>query len=141
MDSKTSMFVTLFYAVLDARAKSLTYVNAGHNPPLLFRPGTDEAERLRGRGIALGILDEIEVEVVQIGLGPGDTLVLYTDGVTEATNEKDEEYGLERLEAFVSALPELPAEAVIDAIVKDVAKFAGTAPQFDDITLMVLKVK
>ncbi|RXE56062.1 serine/threonine protein phosphatase [Methanoculleus taiwanensis] len=140
LDSKTSMFVTLFYAVLDARERSFTYVNAGHNPPLLFRPGAGEALHLSGRGIALGILDEIELEVVRIELEPGDLLLLYTDGVTEAANEKDEEYGIERLEAFVSALPALPAEGIIDAIVKDVAGFAGTAPQFDDITLMVLKV-
>ncbi len=139
LDSKTCMFVTLFYAVLDARERSLAYVNAGHNPPLLFRPD-GEVLHLSGRGIALGILDEIDPEVVRIGLGSGDMLVLYTDGVTEATNESDEEYGLERLEAFVRGLPEdLPAADAVAAIVQDVADFAGTAPQFDDITLVVLK--
>ncbi len=140
LDSKTSMFVTLFYAVLDAREKTFTYVNAGHNPPLLFRPGVSRAVLLEGKGIALGILDEIELEVVRVGLESGDMLVLYTDGVTEATNESDEEYGVERLEAFVSALPkDLPAKEVIAAIMQDVAEFAEAAPQFDDITLVVLK--
>lgn len=140
MDSKTCMFVTLFYGILDTRKGTFTYVNAGHNPPLLFRAGSNEAVLLRGKGIALGIFDDIELELMELRLNPGDTVVFYTDGVTEATNERDEEYGMERLTALIPGLLRLGAREMIDAIVKDVTAFAGDRPQFDDITLVVLKV-
>jgi sigma-B regulation protein RsbU (phosphoserine phosphatase) len=141
LDSKTSMFVTLFYAILDPRNKSLTFVNAGHNPPLLFGAAKEGITLLKARGIALGVLDEIDLESVEIQLKPGDIAVLYTDGVTEAANERDEEYGVARLEQIVEASRHLPARGLIDAIVQDVTAFAGSRPQFDDITLMVLKVE
>ncbi len=140
MDSKTSMFVTLFYGILDTRKRTFSYVNAGHNPPLLFREGSSEATLLKGKGIALGIFDEIELELVELQLHPGDTVVFYTDGVTEATNERDEEYGMERLAALISGLLDRGAREIIDAIVEDVTAHAGNQPQFDDITLVVLKV-
>ncbi len=140
MDSKTCMFVTLFYGILDTRKGTFTYVNAGHNPPLLFRAGSSTAELLRGKGIALGIFDDIELELVELRLNAGDTVVFYTDGVTEATNERDEEYGMEQLTALIPGLLDLGARGMIDAIVADVTAFAGDRPQFDDITLVVLKV-
>ncbi|WP_332450387.1 SpoIIE family protein phosphatase [Methanoculleus sp.] len=140
MDSKTCMFVTLFYGILDTRKGTFTYVNAGHNPPLLFRAGSSAAVLLRGKGIALGIFDDIELELVELRLNPGDTVVFYTDGVTEATNERDEEYGMERLTALIPGLLDRGAREMIDAIVRDVNVFAGDRPQFDDITLVVLKV-
>ncbi|AGB02990.1 SpoIIE family protein phosphatase [Methanoregula formicica] len=139
-DSKTSMFVTLFYAVLDCREKSLMFVNAGHNPPLYLGAGTSNVRLLNAEGIALGVLDEIELKSVTIPLHPGDVVVLYTDGVTEATNEKDEEYGIERLMQCVEDAKALSSQAIIDAIVHEVVAFAGTHPQHDDITVMVLKV-
>ena len=141
LDSKTSMFVTLFYAILDIRKKTLTFVNAGHNPPLLLASGSEGVSLLKARGIALGVIDEVDLEPVEVVLSSGDVVVLYTDGVTEATNERDEEYGVERLSALVSASRGLPAKEIINAIVKDVTAFAGSRPQFDDITLMVLKVE
>ena len=141
MDSKTCMFVTLFYGILDTRKGTFTYVNAGHNPPLLFRAGSSTAELLRGKGIALGIFDDIELELVELRLNAGDTVIFYTDGVTEATNERDEEYGMERLTALIPGLLDLGARKMIDAIVADVTAFAGNRPQFDDITLVVLKVR
>jgi sigma-B regulation protein RsbU (phosphoserine phosphatase) len=140
MDSKTCMFVTLFYGILDTRKGTFSYVNAGHNPPLLFREGSSAAELLRGKGIALGIFDDIELELVELKLHPGDTVVFYTDGVTEATNERDEEYGMGRLTALISGLLDRGAREIIDAIVEDVTAHAGSQPQFDDITLVVLKV-
>ena len=141
MDASTSMFVTLFYAILDNSQKTLTFVNAGHNPPLLLGPGGSQVTLLKARGIALGVIEEVDLESGTVYLSPGDVLVLYTDGVTEATNEDDQEYGIERLSAMVAASRELPAGEIIAAIVRDVTTFAGTRPQFDDITLMVLKVE
>ena len=140
LDSKTSMFVTLFYAVLDASRKVLTYVNAGHNPPMLFSSGTSGVTLLEAQGIALGVIDTIDLESVTVPLHPGDVVVLYTDGVTEATNDRDEEYGVTRLSDIVMASRDLPAREIITTIVEDVIRFTGARPQFDDITLMILKV-
>lgn len=141
LDAKTSMFVTLFYAILDTRKKTLTFVNAGHNPPLHLSSGSEGITLLKAKGIALGVIDEVELEPVEVALSPGDLVVLYTDGVTEAADEQDHEYGVERLSALVKALRHLSAQQIIGAIVSDVQAFAGSRPQFDDITLMVLKVK
>lgn len=141
LDSKTSMFVTLFYAILDTRERSLTFVNAGHNPPLLLHSGNNGISLLKARGIALGVIDEVELEPVEVRLDHGDIVVLYTDGVTEATDEQDREYGIERLTSIMHKSRNLPAKGIIAAVVNDITAFAGTRPQFDDITLMVLKVE
>lgn len=140
LDSKTSMFVTLFYAILDIRNKTLTFINAGHNPPLLLHHGSDGINLLKARGIALGVIDEVDLESVEVRLDHGDLVVLYTDGVTEATDEHDREYGVERLTSIIHKSRHLPAKEIITSIVSDIAAFAGTRPQFDDITLMILKV-
>ncbi len=139
-DSKTSMFVTLFYAVLDCRARALRFINAGHNPPIFVGAAPAGVTLLNAKGIALGVLDEIALESVDIQLRTGDVVVLYTDGVTEATNEHDEEYGVKRLTGCVEREKTNTSREIIEAIVKEVTEFAGTRPQHDDITIMVLKV-
>jgi len=139
-DAKTSMFVTLFYAVLDIRNRTLTFVNAGHNPPILSPAGGANVVLLQAKGIAIGVLPDISLESVQIPLHSGDIIVLYTDGVTEAVNDKDEEYGIERMTTVVTASHHLAAKEIIAAIVADVGRFAGSRPQYDDITLMVIRV-
>jgi sigma-B regulation protein RsbU (phosphoserine phosphatase) len=140
-DSKTSMFVTLFYAVLDCRAKTLMFVNAGHNPPIHIGAASSRVTLLNAKGIALGVLDEIALDSVNIQLRTGDVIVLYTDGVTEATNEQDEEFGDERLTRCVEREKTHTSKEIIAAIVEEVTTFAGTRPQHDDITIMVLKVR
>jgi sigma-B regulation protein RsbU (phosphoserine phosphatase) len=139
-DSKTSMFVTLFYAVLDCRARTLKFINAGHNPPIFVGAAPAGVTLLNAKGIALGVLDEIALESVDIQLRTGDVVVLYTDGVTEATNAQDEEYGVERLTRCVEREKARTSKDIIAAIVQEVTAFAGTRPQHDDITIMVLKV-
>jgi len=86
------------------------------------------------------VLDEIPLKSVELQLRPGDVVVLYTDGVTEAMNENDEEYGVERLTACVEAEKTRSSKEIIDALVRDITKFAGARAQHDDITIMVLKV-
>jgi sigma-B regulation protein RsbU (phosphoserine phosphatase) len=141
LDSKTSMFVTLFYAILDTGKCTLTFVNAGHNPPLLIGSDLGEITLLKARGIALGVIDEIDLESIEVQLKPGSLVVLYTDGITEATNEKNEEYGTERLTSLAERMKKHTSREIIDAIVDDVTTFAHDRPQFDDITIMVLKVQ
>jgi len=139
-DSRTSMFVTAFYAIVDPGDRTLTYVNAGHNPPLLIRGDSGSVEWLQADGIALGVLEDVAFESVRIALAPGDLVVMYTDGVTEAQNESNEEFGEDRLTETVTRSRSLDAGAVLDAIIAAITDHAGTHPQHDDITLIVLKV-
>ncbi|MDD1694265.1 MAG: PP2C family protein-serine/threonine phosphatase, partial [Methanoregula sp.] len=95
--SKTGMFVTLFYGIIDNETRTLTYVNAGHNPPLVLRKKTGEIEELPLTGIAVGALDDAEYTQEEISLALGDVMVFYTDGITEAVNDREEMYDLPRL--------------------------------------------
>jgi phosphoserine phosphatase RsbU/P len=138
-DGRSSMFVTLFYGVLDPAGMQFAYVNAGHNPPLLVREGG--VQELGGsRGIALGVVPDVAIPPTILDLRPGDLLVLYTDGVTEAFNDRDEAFGEDRLSDFVFANRALPARALLDSLVGEIHRFAGVAAQSDDITLVIVKV-
>lgn len=138
-DSKTSMFVTLFYAILDSRAMTLEYVNAGHNPPLLLKGTSSDVVLLKAQGIALGMTDEVVLQSAQVDLRPGDVLVLFTDGVTEAINDREEEFGEERLLSVIMENRNLPAADILEKILAAITGFAGDHPQHDDITLMVIR--
>lgn len=140
-DSQSDMFVTLFYGVLDPAARALTYANAGHNPPLLYRADTGAIETLAAKGIVLGVLPEIELEERQVTMAPGDLVVLYTDGVTEAINEHEEAFGEERLAQAVRQHHDLGAAEIIAQIRAAVLAFTGERPRFDDATLVVLKCR
>ena len=139
-DSRSCMFVTLFYAVLNGAEKTLRYVNAGHNPPLLLKPGEADVVLLRAEGIALGVLENIQLKEAEIRLDPGDVIALYTDGVTEAINARGEQFGQERLARTVAENRGLAAGEILARVKAAVTAFAGDQPQFDDITLMILKV-
>ena len=139
-DGRSSMFVTVFYGVLDPAGMHFSYVNAGHNPPLLVRE--DGVQELIGsRGIALGVVPEVVVAATTRDLRHGDLLILYTDGVTEAFNDRDEAFGEVRLREFVWDNRTKPARDVLDGLVAEIRAFTGTAPQSDDITLVVVKVE
>ncbi len=138
-DSKTGMFVTLFYGILSADERTLQYVNAGHNPPLIYRAATGAIESLNPTGIFLGGLEDQEYRSESIHIGEDDLLVLYTDGVTEAINETVEMFGEPRLKELICASAGCCASEVMDRILEAVNGFAKDQPQFDDITLMVIK--
>ena len=140
-DAKSGMFVTLFYAVLDLSERTLTYVSAGHNPPVIFKAKTRTLMRLDAKGIALGAIADIELEERKIILDGGDTVVFYTDGVTEAINKSMEQFGEERLITTIKVNHELSANDMIEKIKGDMLAFCGDEPQFDDITLMALKAE
>ena len=139
-NSKTGMFVTLFYGTIDNDEKTLTYVNAGHNPPLVFRNGTGAVEELEATGIAVGAMEDAVYEQKTISLVTGDLIVLYTDGITEAVNDREEMYDLPRLIALIQEKRNESAQEIVDAIVSSVFAYSKGQPQFDDITLMVVKV-
>jgi sigma-B regulation protein RsbU (phosphoserine phosphatase) len=139
-NSKTGMFVTLFYGVLDNVTRSITYVNAGHNPPLVLRKKTGDIEELNLTGIAVGALEDAEYNQVELQLSSGDVIVLYTDGITEAVNDREEMYDVPRLLETIRKTRDLSAQEIADEIIRSVFAFTGETPQFDDITLMVVKV-
>ncbi len=137
-DNDSTMFVTLFYAVYDPENGTFTYANGGHNPPLLVHSdGSSEELPLTG-GIALGLVPDFEYEEHTLRLMPGDALILYTDGVTEAMNEDQEEFGVPRLVDVFEAAPPVDAEDTTGRVFLAVHDFAGDADQSDDITCMVL---
>jgi serine phosphatase RsbU (regulator of sigma subunit)/putative methionine-R-sulfoxide reductase with GAF domain len=138
-DARSEMFVTVFYAVLDPPSGQITYVNAGHNPPLLYRAARQELTTLKGHGMALGVTPNLTFEEHTIELARGDILLLYTDGVTDAINMQEEEFGAERLAALVMSNAHLNADALIDEIARALADFAGEGVRFDDVTMVVVK--
>jgi serine phosphatase RsbU (regulator of sigma subunit) len=132
------LFVTVFYAVFDPTTGMLSYANGGHNPPYVRRL-EGSVELLGGAvGLVLGVMPGIVYPDHMVQLLPGDRLVLYTDGVTEAFNSVDEAYGSERLISELKVHGDDTAEALVERICRSVTMFAGTAPQSDDITLTVL---
>jgi sigma-B regulation protein RsbU (phosphoserine phosphatase) len=133
----SNRLVTFFYGELETGSGSLRYVNAGHNPPFLFGGGAPAA-RLGATGMALGVVPDTPYDAMSVTLDPGDRLVSYTDGITEAANPADEEYGDVRLEAYLRSGGSQPGRALIDGIVADVLRFCGTSRPHDDMTLMCL---
>ena len=138
-NNETMMFVTLVYALYDPETGALTYANGGHCNPLVVHPdGSSEELALTG-GVALGVMPELEYREAQTTLNPGDTLVLYTDGVSEAMNAQDEEFGVERLQQLFASQPPTSASMAIETIMQGVSDFAGGTPQSDDVTCLVLR--
>jgi serine phosphatase RsbU (regulator of sigma subunit) len=138
-DSKSSMFVTLFYAVLDPVTMTLTFANAGHNPPFLLSGPSDGVVFLKAQGVPLGISSDVKMDNESIILKGGDIVVLYTDGVTEAVSGSGERFEIDRLKDIVTASRNISAKEILDRVMKELSVFAGTRPQFDDITMMVVK--
>jgi sigma-B regulation protein RsbU (phosphoserine phosphatase) len=138
-DAPTDMFATAFYGVLDVDAAKFTYTNAGHNPPLWFRREREELIQLQAHGLALAVHPDIQLPQESIRLEPGDTLLLYTDGVTDALNAQEEEFGTARLADLVAAGADLSAQELVNEILHSVYEFSGDTPQFDDLTMVVLK--
>ena len=137
-DSRSDLFVTMFYAVWSPTTGEVIYANAGHNPPLLARADGELIE-LHSRGIALGVVEHIAPEASATHLGPGDCLLLYTDGITDALNGDDQEFGVQRLKGVLLESRELSAEQIVTRVMDAVRDFAGDEPPFDDQTLLVLK--
>jgi sigma-B regulation protein RsbU (phosphoserine phosphatase) len=138
-NARSDLFVTLFYAILEVDHGLITFANAGHNPPLLFNGHSEAIGCLTGRGMALGVVLGVDLEQRESRMAPGDLLLLYTDGVTDALNSSTEEFGLDRLCAVVKAHQTESAADIVRSINQAVDEFVGDTPQFDDLTLMILK--
>ncbi len=137
-NNDAGMFVTAWLGVLDTKTGVMKFANAGHNPPLFKRNG-EKFEYMKARsGMLLAGMEGIKYRKNELQLMPGDKIYLYTDGVTEATDNNTELYGEQRLLDFVNSLDKTEPESLCKLIKEDVDKFVGTAPQFDDITMLAL---
>jgi sigma-B regulation protein RsbU (phosphoserine phosphatase) len=141
-DVTTGMFVALLYGELSARDRVLTLCSAGQTQPVHVSAATGEARLVETAGdtFPLGILDEAEYEGTRLELGPGDTVILYTDGIVEAMNESSEIFGFERLlELARVQAPGATAEGLLQAVDQGVRDFVGKAQQHDDMTVIVVR--
>ncbi|MDH4223856.1 MAG: serine/threonine-protein phosphatase, partial [candidate division Zixibacteria bacterium] len=132
-------YVTAVYGVLNVENKIFTFSNAGHNPPILLKKG-QEIENLSEGGLALGIMPNSDYKERALGLNPSDLLLLYTDGVTEAKNESEEEFGIRRLEKILLENFTLTARQIQEKIYEQVKEFSRGKPRQDDLTMIVIKV-
>ena len=137
-ENEAAMFVTVFYVVYDPATGEFTYANGGHNPPLVIHADGSSDLLPLTNGIALGVAPGIEYEQKTVVLAPGDTALLYTDGVTEAMNRDDEEFGVERLKTTFSQAPPTDPRQANDEVFRAVHEFVGDTLQSDDITCLTL---
>ena len=138
-ENQASMFVTVFYGVFNPRTGALTYANAGHESPVVRRTDGSTEELPFTGGVPLGIVDDMNFEERTSTLSPGDFAFLFTDGVTEALNEAEEEFGNARVHDAIAGVNSGPAREAVEALVQTVVRFSGEAEQFDDLTCLVLK--
>jgi len=135
----SNSYATFFYAQLDASGQRLQYVNAGHNPPYLVRSDSEIVELPAG-GTVVGLFPQMSYEDAAIELRSGDLLVAFTDGVTEALNPSQEEFGEQRLKALLQSVVHLPAGEISKRITQELRSWIADAEQHDDMTFIVLKV-
>lgn len=131
-------FITFFYGELNTRDKTFTFCNAGHNPPYRISESGKVDELMTG-GIILGMMPNMSFETETIILEPGDRVVMFTDGITEAMDPAEEEFGEERVQELVSSQPDVSAQSILESIVAEVETFSSGAPQADDITMVIVK--
>ena len=140
-ESVNSMFVTVFYGIYNIRTGEVTYTNAGHNPPYIMKANGSVQSLPMSKDIIAGFLDDFQFTENTLQLEPGDTLLMFTDGVTEAIDPEENEYGVERLQQLLGQLVASDCQKIIDTVKADVKAFAGETEQSDDITLLALKRK
>lgn len=132
-------FATVFYGILDFKKHELTYTNGGHDDPILFTK--DKQQRLSVGGTVLGFVEEFAYTEDKISLNPGDFFIIYSDGITEAMNVQEEEFGEERLIQVIQESRNSSPKELIDKILNSVNIHVGKAPQMDDMTIVVVKRK
>ena len=141
--SASNRYATFFYAELDCASRTLTYVNGGHNAPMVFRESDDGATvlRLDCGGPVIGLMEDCVYQQARVVLEPGDLFVAYTDGISEAMNAADEEWGEDRLMDAVRASRLAPANTLIATILQAADSFVAGAPQHDDMTTVIIRMQ
>ena len=138
-ESVNYMFVTVFYGIYNIRTGEVTYTNAGHNPPCLMRADGSVETLPMSKDIVAGVIDDYQFTEETLRMESGDTLLMFTDGVTEAIDTSENEYGDDRLRSLLAQSASLSCQEIVDRVKTDVKAFAGNAEQSDDITLLSLK--
>jgi serine phosphatase RsbU (regulator of sigma subunit) len=138
--TRAELFITMFYLIYDADSRRLSFASAGHNPPFVWRTGSRSCERLDAEGLILGIRRRVDFEEKQVQLYPGDVLLLYTDGITEAENQDSEFFGEERLAALFAEYHHQAPQQIIDNLLQQVRLFTGVHHFNDDVSLVVMQV-
>ncbi|HNT69420.1 MAG TPA: SpoIIE family protein phosphatase [Syntrophorhabdaceae bacterium] len=136
-----SMFVTVFCGILNVKTGEVQYTNGGHNPPLLIKGSGDVAYLEKSGELLVGAMEEAQYTARTITFGPGDSLFLYTDGVTEAMNERNELFSEERLQKELSECQDKNVDHMVSEVMQKIEGFTGSAPQSDDITMMMITYK
>ncbi|HQN05059.1 MAG TPA: GAF domain-containing protein [Anaerolineaceae bacterium] len=137
-DRKTAMFVTAVVAILDPKTGSLICANAGHNPPMVIRAAKGKVDRIPHGGIALGVTDDCQLKDYCTILAPGDSLLLYTDGLTDASNSNAEAFGEQRLISLLKKVNKTPAEELLEKVDLTVRQFIQDEPAADDLTMLAV---
>jgi len=144
-DIEPNMFISLSYLIIDTRQNTVTYARAGHEPLIVYRAKDATCELIKPEGMVLGMTCDTafnnSIREVSFQMHPGDIIVLYTDGITESVNEKQEEFGIANLIDATRIANSESAEAIVNNINERVARFTGNIPQKDDLTLVVMKLK
>lgn len=136
----SGLFVTVFFGILNSTTGEFVYMNAGHNPPFTLKPGLSEINcKLDKTGMAIGVMEGENWELRQHYIEPGEIVILYTDGITDAVNKTGEFYSLSRLEEVAMLNEKRTAGVMKEAIIEDLERFVGDLPQIDDITILVVK--
>ena len=133
------MYVTVFFAELDPEKGLLTYVNCGHNSPFWYRANQNEITELPSTGTVVGIIPGAQWEQKQIEVGKGDVVLLYTDGISEAFNVEDQEFGDERLKDILMKNAKQSPAHILTEVQTALHAFVGSAPQSDDRTIVIIK--
>jgi sigma-B regulation protein RsbU (phosphoserine phosphatase) len=134
------MFVTMFYGILNTRTGELRYANGGHNPPYVFsREGQIRELPADKNGMIVGLMDGAVYQTASHTIAPGEGLMIYTDGVTEAMDRREDFYGEERLEALLVQHGAMPVDRLVAQLMASVEEFAAGTPQSDDITVLAMR--
>jgi sigma-B regulation protein RsbU (phosphoserine phosphatase) len=135
------MFVTVFYGIYDLNTGMVDFTNAGHNPPYILH-ADGKVEMLEADcNLVLGAIEGVQFKSGSLRLNPGDALMMYTDGVTEAENNVHDQFGTERLEAELAGLKGTSSRQIVESVLDRVHAFTDGAPQSDDITQLVIRRK
>jgi len=135
---KSAQFVTALYGIVDSQAGTFSYARAGHEPPVVLRPGGTVERVTYGAGMSLGLWDEITLDEQVVNLQQGSTLVLFTDGMTDCRDPHGVAFGLERIKSTLAGLAGLPAQHVCDRLFDTLMEFQNGSNQDDDVTLVAI---
>lgn len=138
---KSTQFVTVLYGILDLKTRLFSYARAGHEPPLILHADGSVERMPHSAGMALGLWDPITLDEKEITLTSGDSIILYTDGMTDCRNPAGESFGLDRIKSLLSDLPKLNAQQICDKLLETLLAYQDGSKQDDDVTLVAIKAK